>query len=128
MQWNRILSQPVQLQPSHQSRVPCGKPLSCSGLSRRYNNWIVPPSSSYQLHAYFSYLVCTEGMLEFVNHTIRFDNDLESFSAVVQVCINGQYGYICADNWDNREADVVCRSYSSFYQHPYYGIIIVTFT
>ena len=64
-------------------------------------------------------------MLEFVNSTVRFDDGLRSFSAVVQVCVNGQYGYICADNWDNREADVVCRSYASFQQQPYYGSYIV---
>ena len=44
-------------------------------------------------------------------------------SGVVQVCINQRYGYVCADDWDNREADVVCRSFSSYYQPQYYGIL-----
>ncbi len=63
--------------------------------------------------------------MEIVNRTFRFDNDLESFSGVVQVCVDGKYVYVCADNWDNREADVVCRSYASYYQPPYYGIVIL---
>jgi hypothetical protein len=77
--------------------------------------------------AYFIYLVCTEGLLEIVNQTFRFDNDLESFSGVVQVCVDGKYVYVCADNWDNREADVVCRSYASYYQPPYYGIMTLQY-
>ena len=43
-------------------------------------------------------------------------------SGVVQVCINQQYGYVCADNWDDKEADVVCRSLSFSYRAPYYGM------
>ena len=45
-------------------------------------------------------------------------------SGIVQVCVNQWYGYICADNWDDREADVVCRSLSNGYKAPYYGMDI----
>ena len=47
---------------------------------------------------------------------------LRSISGVVQVCVNREYGYICADDWDNREAEVVCRSLA--YQAPYFGMTL----
>ena len=47
---------------------------------------------------------------------------IKKFGGVVQVCVNQQYVYICADDWDDREADVVCRSLVSYYRAPYYGL------
>ena len=46
--------------------------------------------------------------------------DLRSIGGVIQVCVNREYGYVCADDWDNREAEVVCRSLA--YQAPYFGM------
>ena len=57
-----------------------------------------------------------------MNRTYSGTIDLSAISGVVLVCLNGQYGYVCADNWDDREADVVCRSISSLYRAPYYGM------
>ena len=58
-----------------------------------------------------------------LSYDITFStDDLETISAAVLVCVNQQYVYVCADNWDNREADVACRSYYSVYRPPHYGI------
>ena len=60
-----------------------------------------------------------------LSYHITLDSDgLEAISAAVLVCVNQQYVYICADNWDNREADVACRSYYSYNQLPFYGITL----
>ena len=67
-------------------------------------------------------LVCREGDVRLVNQSYISPNGLNAVSGVVQVCVNQQYGYVCADNWDDREADVVCRSLSFTYQAPYYGM------
>ena len=63
--------------------------------------------------------------MEIVNRTFSYVDGREEISGVVQVCVNQQYVYICADNWDNREADVACRSYRSYYESPYYGTMIM---
>ena len=57
------------------------------------------------MHNYFTYPVCTEGAMTLVNQSSTFANSLQVVSGVVLVCVNQQYVYICADNWDNREAD-----------------------
>ena len=62
--------------------------------------------------------------MEIVNPIFSFVGSMEAISGVVQVCVNQQYVYICADNWDNREADVACRSYRSYYESPYFGTIL----
>ena len=61
-------------------------------------------------------IACTEGDVKLVNITNLFNN---AFTGTVQVCIDKQYRYVCADGWDNREADVVCRTLSFSYRAPY---------
>ena len=68
--------------------------------------------------------VCHEGDVRLVNRSYSPLYDTNHLGGVVQVCVNGQFGYVCADDWDDREAEVVCRSLSKghFYTAPYYGI------
>ena len=73
----------------------------------------------------FYYSVCSEGVVRLVNQSYSFIDGLSSTGGIVQVCVNQQFGYICGDGWDDREADVVCRSQSSSYQAPYYGMCLL---
>ena len=68
--------------------------------------------------------VCHDGDVRLVNRSYSPFYGLHHLGGVVQVCINQQFGYACADDWDDREAEVVCRSLSKghFYTAPYYGI------
>ena len=38
----------------------------------------------------------------------------------VEVCINGTFGAICDEGWDDDDAAVVCRARG--YDSPYYGM------
>ena len=57
--------------------------------------------------------------MRLVNRSFTSTSGLTTVSGVVQVCVNREYGYVCADDWDDREAEVVCRSFG--YQAPYFG-------
>ena len=66
--------------------------------------------------------VCREGDVRLVNRSFTSTGGLRSIGGVVQVCVNREYGYVCTDDWDNREAEVVCRSFG--YRAPYFGMIL----
>ena len=68
--------------------------------------------------------VCSDGDVRLVNQSYYSIGGLSGTGGVVQVCVNQQYGYVCSDNWDDSEANVVCRSLSLSYQPPFYGILI----
>ena len=46
--------------------------------------------------------LCTEG-------EIRVVDGISAYEGRVEVCINGKFGPICDNNWDNLEATVVCN-------------------
>jgi deleted-in-malignant-brain-tumors protein 1 len=61
-------------------------------------------SCSYGYHAgVICQAPCTEGDIRLVG-----DSRYDSFGRV-EVCVNGTWGTICDDHWDNNDASVVCR-------------------
>ena len=40
---------------------------------------------------------------------MRFANGATSRRGVVEICIDGQWGTLCANDWDNTDATVACR-------------------
>ena len=72
---------------------------------------------------FLSTSVCYEGVVRLVNQIYSSVDGLSSTGGIVQVCVNQQFGYICADGWDDREANVVCSSQG--YQTPYYGTTLL---
>ena len=73
---------------------------------------------------YIIIIVCIEGDVRLVDQSFSSSHSepLNMLFGTVQVCVNQQYVYICANNWDDREADVVCRSLNNGFKAPYYGI------
>ena len=43
------------------------------------------------------------------NGNIRLVNGSTPNEGRVEICINGEWGTVCAYSWDRREANVVCK-------------------
>ena len=58
--------------------------------------------------------------MRLMNETYSTVNGLTSVFGVVQVCVNQEFVYVCSNGWDDREAQVACRTYNSNYEPPFY--------
>jgi len=48
-------------------------------------------------------------LLVCVNGNVRLVGSSVSGEGTVEICVNGMYGTVCDDRWDELEASVVCR-------------------
>ena len=53
---------------------------------------------------------CTDGELRLSNATYDVYNGFDFYGGRVEVCLNGTYGPICDQDWDDQDASVVCSS------------------
>ena len=71
---------------------------------------------SYELLFPMIAVPCVNGRVRLVNNDAASESQLPSYDLIkdavsrgtVEVCVNNMYGSVCADNWDNRDASVLC--------------------
>ena len=42
------------------------------------------------------------------NGDVRLADGPDPYSGRVELCLNGQFGTVCDDNWDSTDAQVIC--------------------
>ena len=51
---------------------------------------------------------CREGDVRLFSQA-GYDRFSEFVIGEAQICLNGAFGSVCDDSWDNRDASVICR-------------------
>ena len=57
----------------------------------------------------FFFVFCSIAIQSCTNGTLRLVNGPVESAGRVEVCINGVWGTVCHNGWDNNDARVVCR-------------------
>ncbi len=54
-------------------------------------------------------VVCSTAMDECTNGSVRLVDGSRAYEGRVEICVANHWGTICDDQWDSRDATVVCR-------------------
>ena len=65
-------------------------------------------SAPHTANSVNSFLQCTASDFTCPNGAIRLAGGQSTNEGRVEICVDNQYGTICDDNWDDRDAAVVC--------------------
>ena len=77
---------------------------------------------------FFPIPACYNGNTQLVNSTYSYIDGDYYYGGRVEVCYNGIYRPVCAENWNDSDAAVVCYSvgYSSPYYRKYLDLILIS--
>ena len=81
----------------------CADPYRAAGVICYYQ----PPPECYD----GDIILANESYSDSINETgpVALSSRAYTRSGTVLVCVNGTYGAVCANNWDDNDAAVVCR-------------------
>ena len=54
---------------------------------------------------------------------VRLANGYPASRGVLEICVNGKFATVCADQWDNTDASIVCKELG----YSPYGTTLINF-